>query len=152
MRASTRTAGGFDFGYRRSNLDDHIVVCAARFAGSADAPAACGERIDAIVRWRREHQPGGANAGSVFSNPPGRQRRPAHRCRRPQGAARSVGPCVSEKHANFIVADPTATAADVVTLLDEVRRRVAEATGVVLQTEVRLVGFDMSTPDSQVRR
>ena len=52
------------------------------------------------------------------------------------------GAAVSEKHANFIVADSTATATDVQGLIDEVRRRVAEATGTVLQTEIRLVGFD----------
>ena len=98
-------------------------------------------RIDAIVKWRREHQPGGANAGSVFSNPPGES---AGRLIDAAGlkGLRIGGAVVSEKHANFIVADPAATAADVVALLDEVRRRVADATGIVLQTEVRLVGFD----------
>ena len=52
------------------------------------------------------------------------------------------GAVVSEKHANFIVADRSATATDVVALLREVRARVADATGTVLQTEIRLVGFD----------
>ena len=40
-----------------------------------------------IVRWRREHQPGGANAGSVFAQPARRLRRPAHRLARAQGPA-----------------------------------------------------------------
>ncbi len=150
----TMTPGDLDFGYRHSNLDDHTVVCEARFAGSHDTADACSARIDAIVKWRREHQPGGANAGSVFSNPPGDS---AGRLIDAAGlkGLRVGGAAVSEKHANFIVADPTATAADVGALLDEVRRRVADATGVVLQTEVRLVGFDVTAPhvtDPQVRR
>jgi UDP-N-acetylmuramate dehydrogenase len=149
---STRPAAGFDFGYRRSNLDDHAVVCSARFAGVPDSAEACGARIDEIVRWRREHQPGGANAGSVFSNPPGDS---AGRLIDAAGlkGRRVGGASVSEKHANFIVADPTATATDVRSLLDEVRRRVSEATGIVLETEVRLVGFDdTSAADFQARR
>jgi UDP-N-acetylmuramate dehydrogenase len=160
LRTGTRskaTVDDFDFGYRHSNLQDHTLVCAARFAGSPDTAEACTARIDAIVKWRREHQPGGANAGSVFSNPPGMS---AGRLIDAAGlkGLRIGGAAVSEKHANFIVADAAATAADVVALLDEVRRRVADATGIVLQTEVRLVGFDATqtpdrtTPDSQARR
>ena len=85
---------------------------AARFAGSPRRAEACAARIDAIVQWRREHQPGGANAGSVFSNPPGDS---AGRLIDAAGlkGLRVGGAVVSEKHANFIVADPTATAADV---------------------------------------
>jgi UDP-N-acetylmuramate dehydrogenase len=144
LHSGTRTtspAGDLDFAYRHSNLGDHTVVRGARFSGSHDEPEACSARIDAIVKWRREHQPGGANAGSVFSNPPGDS---AGRLIDAAGlkGLRIGGAAVSEKHANFIVADPAATAADVSAVLDEVRRRVADASGVVLQTEVRLVGFD----------
>jgi UDP-N-acetylmuramate dehydrogenase len=137
---STRPAEAFDFGYRHSNLADHVVVCAARFRGEAESAAAVGTRIDTIVRWRREHQPGGANAGSVFSNPPDDS---AGRLIDVSGlkGLRVGGAVVSEKHANFILAEPSATAADVVGLIDEVRRRVAAATGTELETEVRLVGF-----------
>jgi UDP-N-acetylmuramate dehydrogenase len=154
---TTRATHDLDFAYRHSNLHDHDVVCAARFTGSREAAEACAARIDAIVKWRREHQPGGANAGSVFSNPPGASAGALIDATGLKGL-RIGGAVVSEKHANFIVADPTATATDVHALLAEVRSRVADATGVVLQTEMRLVGFDAidrtnpPTPDPQVRR
>ena len=48
---------------------------------------------------------------------------------------------MSAKHANFIQADTGGSADDVLRLVAEVRRRVAEATGVVLRPELRLVGF-----------
>jgi UDP-N-acetylmuramate dehydrogenase len=48
---------------------------------------------------------------------------------------------VSEKHANFIIADAGGNATDVMTLMTLVRQRVGEATGVWLETEHRLVGF-----------
>jgi UDP-N-acetylmuramate dehydrogenase len=51
---------------------------------------------------------------------------------------------VSEKHANFIQADPGGRADDVHALMVEVRRRVAERFGVELHTETILVGFDLN--------
>jgi UDP-N-acetylmuramate dehydrogenase len=50
------------------------------------------------------------------------------------------GASVSTKHANFIVAEPGARAEDVRTLIELVRARVAETSGVVLETEVRVIG------------
>jgi UDP-N-acetylmuramate dehydrogenase len=47
---------------------------------------------------------------------------------------------VSTKHANFIVAEPGARAADVVALIAEVRSMVEADAGVRLEPEVRLVG------------
>ena len=49
---------------------------------------------------------------------------------------------VSEKHANFIQSTDGGSAADVRSVIETVRERVAEATGYVLRSEVRLVGFD----------
>jgi UDP-N-acetylmuramate dehydrogenase len=49
---------------------------------------------------------------------------------------------VSEKHANFIQADPGGSADDIVTLMLDVQRIVAEREGIELHAEVKLVGFD----------
>ena len=49
---------------------------------------------------------------------------------------------VSEKHANFIQASDGGSAADVRAVIEAVRDRVAAATGFVMRSEVRLVGFD----------
>jgi UDP-N-acetylmuramate dehydrogenase len=127
-------------GYRQSALGPRAVVVAASFTGRPDAPDACGQRIDDIVRWRREHQPGGQNAGSVFTNPAADA---AGRLIEASGlkGLRIGGAVVSEKHANFFVADPGARADDVYALLREVQRRVETQTGVRLEPELRLVGF-----------
>ena len=92
------------------------------------------------MRWRREHPPGGQNAGSVFPNPPGDS---AGRLIDAAGCKglRVGGAVVSEKHANFFVADTGARAADVYDLMELVRRRVHESTGVLLVPELHLVGF-----------
>lgn len=143
--AEVRDAGveELDLAYRRSALRPDEVVLGARLAAAPDDPAACGQRLAEVVRWRREHQPGGANAGSVFRNPPGDV---AGRLVDACGlkGARVGGATVSEKHANFIVADPGATAADVRALIEQVRSAVAAETGVVLETELRMIGFGPS--------
>jgi UDP-N-acetylmuramate dehydrogenase len=127
-------------GYRCSALTPRAVVVGATFAGAADDPADCSARIDDIVRWRREHQPGGQNAGSVFTNPPGDA---AGRLIESCGLKghRIGGAMVSPKHANFFVADPGARADDVFALIRDVQERVADQTGVRLEPELRLVGF-----------
>src|SRR5438046_2590986 len=70
-RTSSCPAAHLDLGYRPSAGTASTVVVWAEFglaAGDADASM---DEIAEIVRWRRENQPGGQNAGSVFTNPPG---------------------------------------------------------------------------------
>jgi UDP-N-acetylmuramate dehydrogenase len=129
-----------DYGYRYSTVAPHHVVTWAEFgldAGDADASMA---KIAEIVRWRREHQPGGQNAGSVFTNPPGDS---AGRLVDAAGlkGLRVGSAHVSAKHANFIQAEDGGSADDVLALIREVQRRVEEHTGVLLDVELRLIGF-----------
>jgi UDP-N-acetylmuramate dehydrogenase len=139
-RPVARTADELDLRYRHSDLTATDVVTRAELVGVADDPAACGRRIDEVVRWRREHQPSGANAGSVFRNPEGDS---AGRLIDAAGlkGLRVGGATVSEKHANFFQADPGATAGDVHELVREVQRRVLDDSGVCLQPELHMVGF-----------
>jgi UDP-N-acetylmuramate dehydrogenase len=142
-------AARLDLGYRRSNLRPSTVVVEATL-GLASGDRAEGEAVLAeIVRWRREHQPGGPNAGSVFTNPPGDS---AGRLIDAAGLkGHRLGTAeVSSKHANFIQADPGGRAADVRALMAEVQRRVAEHSGVALHAETVLVGFDGPNPRVEV--
>lgn len=137
---SERPAGALGLTYRHSGLADTDLVVAATFHTLA-RPRREGEAImREIIRWRRQNQPGGTlNAGSVFKNPPG------------DAAGRIIdraglkgfqvgGVAVSPKHANFFVADATASAQDLYDLVAEVQRRVLQQTGIALEPEVRFVG------------
>lgn len=128
--------------YRHSNLGPAHVVVRAEFGVTARGTDECKAEIDEVVRWRRANQPGGNNAGSVFTNPQG------------DSAGRLIDSCglkgfrvgtawVSERHANFFQAeaDGRGRAADVVALVLEVQRRVEAATGVHLVPELRRVAF-----------
>ena len=139
-------AAALDFGYRRSAVTPEQVVLEAEFVLEPGDREACERAVAEIVRWRREHQPGGSNAGSVFTNPPGDA---AGRLIEAAGLkGLRVGTAfVSPKHANFIQADEGGSADDVHRLLRTVQQRVADATGVRLSAEVHLVGFPSTSPD-----
>lgn len=134
-----------ELGYRRSLVGpDQLVVWGRLSLRPGDRTK--GEAlVTEIVRWRREHQPGGQNAGSVFVNPSddaaGRLVEEAGLKGRRRGSAQ-----VSDKHANFIQADAGGSADDVRALIEEVRSAVEKRCGLWLETEVRLVGFGPSDP------
>jgi UDP-N-acetylmuramate dehydrogenase len=139
-----RPPGSLELGYRHSALTDDDVVVSARFRVTPGDPEALRAELRDVVRWRTEHQPGGANAGSVFRNPPGDAAARLIDQEAGMRGERVGGAVVSEKHANFIQAEPGATAADVHQLLVLVRDRVETATGVRLVPEVRRIGFEDS--------
>jgi UDP-N-acetylmuramate dehydrogenase len=143
-------AAKLELGYRRSAIAPHQVVVSA-ILGLRPGDRAAGEReIAEIVAWRRANQPGGQNAGSVFTNP------------RDDSAGRLIDAAgckglrlrtaeVSPKHANFFQADAGGSADDVRALMQVVRRRVRDHSGVDLHPETRLVGFDNPQPRVEPR-
>jgi len=135
-----------DLSYRHSSIGAAQLVVRAELGLRTGDRARAEAEIAEIVRWRRDHQPGGPNAGSVFTNPPGDS---AGRLVEAAGAkGLRIGSAeVSTKHANFIQADDGGRADDVLALMVEVQRRVLETSGVRLRPETRLVGFgDESRP------
>ncbi len=140
---STRSVGELELGYRHSNLAANELVTRASIRlrpGNGGEE----ERLSEIVRWRRQHQPGGANAGSVFANPPGDS---AGRLIDAAGLKghRIGSASVSTKHANFIQVDSQGSADDVAALIIDLIARVERFANVELRPENRLIGFDPST-------
>jgi UDP-N-acetylmuramate dehydrogenase len=137
--AQDLSVGELQLSYRHSAVDSSDVVTAARFHLSRGDAEAANARIAQIVRWRRENQPGGQNAGSVFTNPPGDS---AGRLVEAAGLKgfRIGSAEVSTKHANFIQADPGGSADDVWRVVQAVRAKVEETAGVSLAVEVRHIG------------
>ena len=134
--------------FRGSDLADHQVVLQATLSLREGDAATAEATLAEIVRWRREHQPGGQNAGSVFVNPvPGELAAAQLIDGLGLRGFRIGGACVSEKHANFVQAEHGATAADVRAVMEHVRAEVFEHTGFLLRSEVRLVGFADVEPD-----
>ena len=127
-------------GYRSSALQAGHLVLAVELRLAVGDPAASLGLVDEIVAWRRANQPGGANAGSVFTNPPGASA--GRLIDEAGGRGLRVGSAsVSTKHANFIQADGGGRADDVWALMHVVRARVRAAGGPDLRPETVLVGF-----------
>ena len=138
-----------DLRYRHSNLTDDDVVVQARFATRPVDPGAARRELRAITRWRKEHQPGGTlNAGSVFKNPAGDSAGAIIDRLGLKGTA--IGPvAVSEVHANWMVAARSASASDIFSFVEHIRRIVSERAGVDLEPEIRFIGrFDRSEADA----
>lgn len=147
--ATRYEVGVLGLGYRTSNLGAGHIVVEASFR-TIDRPShEIEERMRDITRWRKEHQPGGTlNAGSVFKNPHAMAAGKLIDDLGLKGFAVG-GASVSERHANFFVANDSATAQDVYDLVHEVRRRVEVATGIFLEPEIQFVGSFVSNVEGR---
>ena len=135
----TRPASDFEVGYRHVQGPPGEWFLAARLEFER-RPGTNAEAIRDLLERRRETQPIGAwSCGSTFTNPPG-----DHAARLIDTAGlkgfRIGGASVSDKHANFIINDGTATATDIEALIRHVQATVEAVHHVTLVTEVRIVG------------
>ena len=96
---------------------------------------------DEHAAFRKETQPTGACAGSTFANPDGDFAGRLLEASGMKGFAVG-GAMFSPKHANWIVNDGTATAANVRELIATAQERVSERFGVELRREVEYLGED----------
>jgi UDP-N-acetylmuramate dehydrogenase len=144
--ARWRSADELGLRFRASDLTATDVVVAVTLRLCRGDRAAAEAAIAEIVKWRRENQPGGQNAGSVFVNPvPGEVSAGLLIDQLGLRGLRVGTAWVSEKHANFIQASDGGSADDVRAVIELVRERVAAATGIELRSEVRLIGFEGGT-------
>ncbi len=130
----------FDVGYRSVSGPAGEWFLAAQLQVTVGDVAAAQQTIRELLARRNQSQPiGQPSCGSVFRNPEG-----DHAARLIEAAGlkgmQIGGARVSDKHANFIINADNASAADIERLIEQVQQRVAQSSGVQLQTEVRMVG------------
>ena len=130
-----------EMGYRSTMpLRRGAIVLSACFELRRDDPEAIQERMRDLANRRREKQPLNLpSAGSTFKRPEGHFAGALIEQCSLKGC-RIGGAQVSEKHAGFIVNTGDATAADILRLIEHVQRVVQAQTGVLLETEVRILG------------
>ena len=133
-------ADALGYGYRSCAVPPGWVFVAAHLRGRKEPRAAISARMAEIAASRRETQPvRSRTGGSTFKNPPGGAAWmliDQAGCRGLRiGAAR-----VSDQHANFLINTGGASAGDLESLGEEVRRRVEERTGAVLEWEIERLG------------
>ncbi|MGE0421199.1 MAG: UDP-N-acetylmuramate dehydrogenase [Reyranellaceae bacterium] len=141
----TLSAAELGFTYRHTAAPDDAIFVSATLRGRAGDQGAIGARIVEIDQAREASQPRSRTGGSTFVNPPGaRAWELIDRagCR----GLRIGGAQVSEKHCNFLINTGEATAHDIESLGEEVRRRVFAHSGVALQWEIKRIGAFASAP------
>jgi UDP-N-acetylmuramate dehydrogenase len=134
--------------YRHSDVDPSWVFVAARLRGAPGDRTAIGRQLDGIRAAREATQPVRARTGgSTFKNPPGDSAWrliDAAGCR---GLVRG-GAMVSQQHTNFLINTGSATAADLEGLGEDVRRRVHETFGILLEWEIERIGRPLAISES----
>jgi UDP-N-acetylmuramate dehydrogenase len=151
--------------YRHCGVDPAWIFVAATLRGRREDPAVIARRMEEIRNAREASQPIRARTGgSTFKNPSGKNpsgknpsgknpsgKNPSGENPEGEAAWRLIdaagcrglvhgGAMVSEKHANFLINTGTATAADLESLGEKVRRRVHETSGILLEWEIRRLG------------
>ena len=136
------SSADMNFEYRKARgATDDLIFIEAVFEGTSDDPAAIRARMEELSANREASQPiKSKTGGSTFKNPPG------HKAWQliDQAGCRGLkigGAQVSEKHTNFLINTGDATAADLETLGEEVRKRVKEKSGITLEWEIKRVGI-----------
>jgi UDP-N-acetylmuramate dehydrogenase len=136
----TVTRADLVFSYRNLDLPAETIIIGAVFHLQRGEGEKIAGRVGEIVALRRERHPlEFRNAGSIFKNP---RAIPAGKLIEQAGlrGLRIGDAQVSEKHGNFIVNRDQATAEELLLLIDLIQKRVEEATGHALETEVRIIG------------
>jgi len=136
------TLGLADLGYtyRHSELPEGSIVVGATFRGYPEDSDRIQAEMDRIAAEREASQPlRSRTGGSTFKNPAGTK---AWKLIDAAGCRGLIvgGAQVSEKHCNFLLNLGEARSADIEALGEEVRRRVREHSGVMLEWEIQRVG------------
>ena len=133
----TRQADDLRFAYRRSSLDE-LAILSAKFELEQEDPAELTKRMQKQWIVRKSSEPmGDHRVGWIFKDPIGVSA--ATLIDQAGLKGMRVGNAeVSERHANFVVANPGATSQDVTRLIDLMRSQVSERLGVELETDIEV--------------
>ena len=145
----TRKADQFKVGYREVSMPEGEWFVAARFELSTSTDIdELRNQLALFLKRRKQTQPvGQASCGSVFRNP-GDSRAAGFLIEKCGLKEYAIGDArVSARHANFIINQGNASAAEIEALIRHVQSTVAEATGVNLQTEVKIIGEEVRSHD-----
>ncbi|MBV7379017.1 UDP-N-acetylmuramate dehydrogenase [Maritimibacter dapengensis] len=148
----TLTPDALNFRYRQSDVPDSVVLTGAVFRGEEGVPDELHAKMTAQLAKRDETQPTkDRTAGSTFRNPAGfsstGQSDDSHELKAwkviddaGMRGATIGGATMNEKHSNFLTNTGTATAKDLESLGEEVRKKVYETSGLTLEWEIMRVG------------
>ena len=133
-----RERDDLSFAYRESSLDEPVIL-SAEFELEQEDPEAVVRRMRRIWIIKKENQPyGHQSSGCIFKNPTPDLSAGTLIDQAGLKGTRVGGAEVSDRHANFIVAEPGASATDVLHLIDQIRQRVWQQFGYELELQLQI--------------
>jgi UDP-N-acetylmuramate dehydrogenase len=136
------TKAEIGFGYRNAPALQNTIILASRYALKPGDPSVIYAEMRRVWKLRRAKQPlEFPSAGSIFKRPAGHYAGQLIEAVGGKGT-RIGGAMVPEKHAGIFVNAGQASAADVAALVREIRTRVWNRFQILLETEVKPVGFE----------
>ena len=128
------------FSYRNCDLDDNLIFISATFKGKKEKKIFIEKKINNLIEKKKKDQPSKIKTcGSTFKNPKNLK---AWKLIKDSGCAgMSIGDAhISSKHCNFFVNKGNAKSEDLENLINKVKNKVLDKTGVNLEPEVHIIG------------
>jgi len=128
------------FSYRDCDLDNNLIFISATFRGQTENNVNIKTKIDNLVEQKKKDQPSQIKTcGSTFKNPVNKK---AWKLIKNSGCAGMVegDAYISKKHCNFFVNKKNANSHDLEKLINRVKKKVFDKTGVNLELELQIIG------------
>ena len=136
-------ASDIKFAYRKCDLDSNLIFISATFKGKSDSKNNIQKKMNNLTERKKKDQPSKIKTcGSTFKNP---ENSKAWKLIKDSGCAgMKIGNAhVSEKHCNFFVNSGKASSLDLEKLINEVKKKVYEKTGINLELELQIIGENL---------
>ena len=136
-------AENIKFSYRNCDLPNNLIFLSATFKGDKKDKKKIKEKMDKFVLDKKKSQPSQIKTcGSTFKNPLNLTKKKAWELVKAAKCENmKVGDAsISEKHSNFFVNQGAATSSDMENLINKVKERVFEVTGIKLELELKIIG------------
>lgn len=128
------------FSYRNSNLPEGLIILSANIQLKKAGPEEVERKVNEYLKKKRRSQPlGESSAGCVFKNPDSESAGKLIELAGCKGM-RSGDVEVSVAHANYFINKGSATSRDFIELMNKVKEKVEKHSGVILETEIKIVG------------
>mgnify|MGYP001227837398 CR=1 FL=1 len=129
------------FSYRGTNLSDDLIIISAKFKGNVDLKERIEKKQSDFIARKKTSQPSQIKTcGSTFKNLS--ENKKAWMLIKEAGCEeyREGDAMISQKHCNFFVNNGNAKSSDIENLINKVKKKVQEKTGVNLELEIKIVG------------
>ena len=130
-----------DFLYRGTNLPDDLIITSAKLKGTTSVKEKIEKRQTDFIKKKKTSQPNQIKTcGSTFKNIS--EDKKAWMLIKEAGCEgyREGDAIISQKHCNFFVNNGNAKSSDIENLINRVKKKVQERTGINLELEIKIVG------------